>query len=59
VAAPVITGFVVGLTHSFAGAFLIAGVVLLVGIVSYVVVLGRIEPIPEPSDPAPALLSPA
>jgi MFS family permease len=57
VAAPVITGFVVGLTHSFAGAFLIAGVVLLVGIVSYVVVLGRIEPIPEPSDPAPALLS--
>jgi MFS family permease len=48
VAAPVITGFIVGLTHSFAGAFLVAGVVLLVGIFSYVVVLGRIEPIPEP-----------
>ncbi len=47
-AAPVVTGFVVGITHSFAGAFLIAGVVLLAGIFSYVVVLGRIEPISEP-----------
>lgn len=52
VAAPIITGFVVGITHSFAGAFLIAGVVLLIGIFCYVVVLGRIEPIPEPSDGA-------
>jgi MFS transporter, ACS family, D-galactonate transporter len=49
VAAPVITGFIVGLTHSFAGAFLVAGVVLVVGIFAYVVVLGRIEPIPEPA----------
>ena len=48
VAAPVVTGFIVGLTHSFAGAFLVAGVVLVVGIFAYVVVLGRIEPIPEP-----------
>jgi len=48
VAAPVITGFIVGVTHSFAGAFLVAGIVLLVGIFSYVVLLGPIEPIPEP-----------
>ncbi len=48
VAAPVITGFIVGLTHSFAGAFLVAGVVLVIGIFSYVVILGRIEPVPEP-----------
>lgn len=48
VAAPVITGFIVGLTHSFAGAFLVAGLVLIVGIFSYLVVLGRIEPIPDP-----------
>jgi MFS transporter, ACS family, D-galactonate transporter len=48
VAAPVITGFIVGLTQSFAGAFLVAGIVLVVGIFAYVVVLGRIEPIPEP-----------
>lgn len=51
VAAPVITGFIVGITHSFSGAFLVAGLVLLVGIVSYVFVLGPIEPIPGP-DPA-------
>src|SRR5882757_2036577 len=48
VAAPVITGFIVGITHSFSGAFLVAGIVLLVGIVSYVFVLGPIEPIPGP-----------
>ena len=48
VAAPVITGFIVGITHSFSGAFLVAGIVLLVGIISYVFVLGPIEPIPEP-----------
>jgi ACS family D-galactonate transporter-like MFS transporter len=55
IAAPIITGFVVEITHSFAGAFLIAGVVLLVGIFSYVVVLGRIEPIAEPSGPTAGL----
>jgi ACS family D-galactonate transporter-like MFS transporter len=48
VAAPVITGFIVGITHSFSGAFLVAGIVLLVGIVSYVFILGPIEPIPGP-----------
>ncbi|MBV9735756.1 MAG: MFS transporter [Acidisphaera sp.] len=59
VAAPVITGFIVGITHSFAGAFLVAGAVLLVGIFFYVVVLGRIEPIPEPPGRPDALLSAA
>lgn len=53
VVAPVITGFIVGMTHSFAGAFLVAGLVLLVGIFSYVVVLGKIEPIPEPPAETP------
>ncbi len=57
VAAPVITGFIVGITHSFAGAFLVAGVVLLVGIFSYVVILGRIEPIPEPVSGAGTVVS--
>ena len=46
--APAVTGFLVGATNSFTSAFLVAGVVLLIGIFSYVVVLGRIEPIPEP-----------
>lgn len=49
VAAPVITGFIVGLTQSFAGAFLVAGIVLVIGIFAYVVILGRIEPIPDPA----------
>ena len=46
--APAVTGVLVGATNSFSVAFLVAGVVLLIGIFSYVVVLGRIEPIPEP-----------
>lgn len=48
VAAPVVTGYVLGTTQSFAGAFLIAGVVLLGGIAAFVFLLGRIEPLPEP-----------
>jgi MFS family permease len=56
--APAVTGFVVGATNSFSLAFLVAGIVLLVGIFFFVVVLGRIEPIPEPDAGATAL-SPA
>lgn len=48
IAAPVATGYIVAATQSFDDAFLVAGVVLLVGIASFVFVLGRIEPIPEP-----------
>jgi MFS family permease len=48
VVAPIVTGYIVGMTGSFAGAFLVAGVVLAVGIAAYVFMLGRIEPIPEP-----------
>ena len=50
--APVVTGLIVGATNSFAIAFLVAGIVLLIGIFFYVVVLGRIEPIPEPAGAA-------
>ncbi|HQT47489.1 MAG TPA: MFS transporter [Acidocella sp.] len=49
VVAPIVTGMIVGATQSFANAFLVAGVVLIVGIFSYVFVLGRIEPIPAPA----------
>jgi len=48
VVAPITTGYIVGATGSFADAFLVAGVVLVVGIVSFVFVLGRLEPIPDP-----------
>jgi len=47
-AAPIVTGFIVGATNSFTNAFIVAGVILLVGIVSFVFVLGKIEPIPDP-----------
>jgi len=46
--APIATGAIVMATGSFEGAFLVAGVALLVGILSYVFVLGQVEPIPEP-----------
>lgn len=49
IAAPVITGYIVAGTESFKGAFAVAGIVLLVGIASFVFVLGRIEPIPDPA----------
>jgi len=50
VAAPVVTGYIVGATQSFSNAFLVAGVVLIIGIISYIFVLGRIEPIPSPAE---------
>ena len=43
--APIVTGFLVGGTGSFASAFLVAGVVLLIGILSYIFLLGEIEQI--------------
>ena len=47
-AAPVVTGYIVAATHSFTDAFLAAAAILVAGIVAFVVVLRRIEPIPEP-----------
>ena len=48
VLAPVTTGYIVGATHSFAGAFLTAGVVLIIGILAYVFLLGRLDAIADP-----------
>ncbi|HME37932.1 MAG TPA: MFS transporter [Steroidobacteraceae bacterium] len=50
IAAPLATGAIVAVTHSFAGAFFSAGVILLAGILSYLYVLGDIAPIPEPPE---------
>jgi MFS transporter, ACS family, D-galactonate transporter len=47
--APIATGMIVGETHSFANAFLVAGAVLLIGVLSFLVLLGRIEAIPDPT----------
>jgi sugar phosphate permease len=48
IAAPIVTGYVVTATHSFAWAFGIAAIYLLIGIASYIFLLGRIERIPMP-----------
>lgn len=45
--APLATGYIVGLTNSFRGAFVAAAIVPLIGVASYVGLLGRIEPIPD------------
>jgi sugar phosphate permease len=52
--APIVTGYIVGSTQSFANAFLVAGIVLVVGIVAFIVLLGRIEPLPEPKAVPPS-----
>jgi ACS family D-galactonate transporter-like MFS transporter len=52
ISAPIVTGYIVSATRSFAAAFVTATVILLLGIVGYVFLLGRIEPIPEQSSPS-------
>jgi cyanate permease len=46
--APIVTGYIVSASHSFEAAFVTAAIILVLGIVGYVFLLGRIEPIPEP-----------
>jgi ACS family D-galactonate transporter-like MFS transporter len=48
VLAPLVTGLIVGATHSFTYAFAVAGIILLLGIGSFVFIMGKIEPIPDP-----------
>ena len=47
ISAPIVTGYIVAGTHSFATAFVTAAIILLLGIVGYIFLLGRIEAIPE------------
>jgi MFS transporter, ACS family, D-galactonate transporter len=49
IAAPIATGYILRATDSFKWAFVAATVFLLVGIAGYVLLLGRIEPIPDPA----------
>jgi sugar phosphate permease len=49
IAAPIVTGYVVAATHSFAGAFIGATAFLVIGIAGYIFLLGDMEPIPEPA----------
>lgn len=49
ISAPIITGYIVSATRSFASAFVTAAVILFLGIAGYAFLLGRLEPIPEPA----------
>ena len=51
IAAPIITGYIFAITHSFAWAFGVAAVYLFIGIAAYIFLLGRIEPeqVPQPT----------
>jgi ACS family D-galactonate transporter-like MFS transporter len=46
ICAPIITGYLVAARHSFALAFAVSAVYLLIGIAGYIFLLGRIEPMP-------------
>ncbi len=48
ISAPIVTGYVVHATHSFAWAFAVAAIYLAAGVASYIFLLGSIEPVPEP-----------
>jgi ACS family D-galactonate transporter-like MFS transporter len=48
IAAPIVTGYVVAETRSYQWAFGISAIYLLIGIASYMFVLGRIELVPVP-----------
>jgi MFS-type transporter involved in bile tolerance (Atg22 family) len=47
ICAPIFTGYVVAITHSFKEAFTLAAVLLAIGIAAYALLLGRIERIAE------------
>ena len=48
ISAPIVTGYIVGRTHSFAWAFGVAAIYLAIGVASYIFLLGKIEPVAEP-----------
>ena len=52
ISAPIVTGYIVSATKSFASAFVTATVILLLGIFGYGVLLGRMQPIAEPGERA-------
>ncbi|WP_324116713.1 MFS transporter [Microbacterium sp.] len=48
VVAPILTGFIVDVTGSFQWAFIIGAIALVGGLASYLLLMGKIEPIPAP-----------
>lgn len=52
IAAPIVTGYLVAARQSYAWAFGVSAIYLLIGIAGYVFLLGRIEPMTLPADQA-------
>jgi MFS family permease len=52
ITAQIVTGYIVGATHSYALAFGISAIYLLIGIAGYLVLLGKIEPMQTAHLPA-------
>ncbi|HMD37685.1 MAG TPA: MFS transporter [Candidatus Acidoferrum sp.] len=48
IVAPIVTAYVLQITHAFAWAFIAATAVLLMSIGAYIFLLGKMEPVPEP-----------
>ncbi len=48
IAAPIVTGYIAGGSGSFAMGFILAGVIILIGIICYLALLGRVEQIKVP-----------
>ena len=51
IAAPILTGYLVAARQSFAWAFGVSAVYLLIGIAGYLFLLGKIEPMPMRDQP--------
>jgi ACS family D-galactonate transporter-like MFS transporter len=49
IAAPIATGLIVKFTHSFTYAFLAAAGILVIGALAFILLLGKIEHLPDPS----------
>jgi MFS transporter, ACS family, D-galactonate transporter len=49
IVAPIVTGAVVAATNSYGPAFVICGGLIVLGVASYIFLLGKIEPVPEPA----------
>jgi MFS family permease len=44
IAAPIVTGYLVAVTHSYVWVFRVAAIYLVIGIAAYIFLLGKIEP---------------
>jgi MFS transporter, ACS family, D-galactonate transporter len=50
IVAPIVTGMIVGASGSFSSAFILAAVILVIGIFAYTIMLGEVKAIPEPDE---------